>query len=289
MQVTLNSLLGAVSRAACLLSRKLRLGQFDFGSTYRGFGEGLLKVFALVSFALVSTVPLRAETVHESVKGYDLSLNMPEGYSDMHAAKGEGIFYRSSDQSVTVIFLSLASTLQVAMDAWTDPETVKGYLNDKTGFVKNHVQDKNNVDFYARLVMASACQGRCVVKVAIMNNGSVKAEAEAERIFERYKADFVARTFEPAGTSSRDSQSTAAQGHWFVIAGAWADNQKVQARMTLLSRNGISAHVISTDDYANLTPGLRAVVLGPTSKDQAQAQLDTVQSVVADAFIKEGD
>jgi hypothetical protein len=74
-----------------------------------------------------------------------------------------------------------------------------------------------------------------------------------------------------------------------VIAGAWSDGQKINARMALLKRSGISAHVINTDDYANLTPGLKAVVLGPSSKDEAQTQLDMVQSVVPDAFIKQGN
>lgn len=78
-------------------------------------------------------------------------------------------------------------------------------------------------------------------------------------------------------------------GHWFVIAGAWSDSQKIDARMALLKRSGISAHVINTDDYPNLTPGLKAVVLGPSSKDEAQSQLDIVQSVVPDAFIKRGN
>jgi hypothetical protein len=58
--------------------------------------------------------------------------------------------------------------------------------------------------------------------------------------------------------------------------------------MALLESNGITAQIIKTDDYPNLTPGLRAVVLGPTSKDQAETQLNTVQSVVPDAFIKVG-
>ena len=54
--------------------------------------------------------------------------------------------------------------------------------------------------------------------------------------------------------------------------------------------NGIysAARVIDTDEYAHLAPGLRAIVLGTTSREQAEDQLATIRSIVPDAYIKEG-
>lgn len=79
-------------------------------------------------------------------------------------------------------------------------------------------------------------------------------------------------------------------GNWFVIAGTWpsTESTKLKARLALLSSNGIEAQIINTDDYPNFTPGLRAVVLGPTSREEATTRLDTVQTIVPDAFIKKG-
>jgi hypothetical protein len=90
--------------------------------------------------------------------------------------------------------------------------------------------------------------------------------------------------------SAKDNKVTNDQGHWFVIAGAWpqTESYKLRSRMALLSSNNIAAKIITTDEYANLSPGLRAVVLGPTSREQAESQLAEVKSIVPDAYIKEG-
>jgi hypothetical protein len=92
-----------------------------------------------------------------------------------------------------------------------------------------------------------------------------------------------------SANTSTSSKLTSAEGNWLVIAGSWPPSQqaKVAARLALLSKNDIAADRIKTDDFPGLTPGLVAVVLGPMSKDAALAQLQTVQSVVPDAFIKE--
>jgi hypothetical protein len=92
-----------------------------------------------------------------------------------------------------------------------------------------------------------------------------------------------------SANTSTSSKLTSAEGNWLVIAGSWPPSQqaKVAARLALLSKNGIAADRIKNDDFPGLTSGLVAVVLGPMSKDAALAQLQTVQSVVPDAFIKE--
>jgi acyl carrier protein len=83
--------------------------------------------------------------------------------------------------------------------------------------------------------------------------------------------------------------NSVAEGNWLVILGAWPPSEayKTKERIALLSDNGIKAQVVKTDDYRNLTPGLLAVVWGPTSKERALERLESVKAVVADAFIKE--
>jgi hypothetical protein len=90
--------------------------------------------------------------------------------------------------------------------------------------------------------------------------------------------------------SGSAAQGSGDEGDWLVIAGAWppTEEYKIKARTSLLSKSGIAARVVRTDDYPTLTPGLVAVVLGPTSKERAQEQLENVKSLVSDAFIKRG-
>lgn len=104
------------------------------------------------------------------------------------------------------------------------------------------------------------------------------------------KVNFTQHCPEKALPLGHNRSTGRESGTWLVIAGSWSpnENQKLNARMNLLSSNGIRARVVKTDDFPKLSPGLSAVVLGPFSKDQAQAQLVTVQSSVPDAFIKEG-
>jgi hypothetical protein len=79
-------------------------------------------------------------------------------------------------------------------------------------------------------------------------------------------------------------------GNWFVIAGSWPSDQSAKAtqRLTLLSEQNITVHIIKTDGYPKLTPGLLAVVGGPFNKAEAELNLLQIQSFVPDAFIKEG-
>jgi hypothetical protein len=88
----------------------------------------------------------------------------------------------------------------------------------------------------------------------------------------------------PAPSDQADS------GHWFVIAGTYEQNQlsKVNNRMNLLSTTSITPQTIDTGEYKNLTAGKIAVVVGPTTKNVAQSNLEIVQAVVPDAFIKQG-
>lgn len=151
----------------------------------------------------------------------------------------------------------------------------------------------------------SSCGGKCFVVVKVSDPGGSE-RSQTEALFKRYVRALDTRSFEPdkpvqavipkdpsesrRTEASRESPVTHDQGHWFVIAGAWpqSESYKVKARIALLSGNNIAAKVINTDQYANLAPGLRAVVLGPASREQAEVQLATIKSIVPDAYIKEG-
>ena len=97
------------------------------------------------------------------------------------------------------------------------------------------------------------------------------------------------RTANPAPTvPSPSAHHQPAAGKWLVIAGSWPDRSKAVARLALLKKNGVTARIVTTQDFSNLTSGLFAVVLGPFAKEEAEAQLPTIQHYVADAFIKVG-
>lgn len=111
-----------------------------------------------------------------------------------------------------------------------------------------------------------------------------EGDADAKR---KYFATLKQNEIQFSGSAN---QGGGDEGDWLVIAGAWppTEEYKIKARTSLLSRSGIAAKVIKTDDYPGLTPGLVAVVMGPTSKERAQEQLENVKSLVSDAFIKQG-
>jgi hypothetical protein len=156
------------------------------------------------------------------------------------------------------------------------------------------IEHRNGVSVrWARVVTEGAastraCGGKCfvMVKVSVLDSEN---RARCEQLLNGYVQTLASHSFEAAGASTQNTAN--AEGAWLIIAGSWPTDQraKIAARLKLLSKNGIAAATIKTDDHPGLTPGLVAVVLGPFSKDLAQSQLDTVQSLVPDAFIKESN
>lgn len=102
--------------------------------------------------------------------------------------------------------------------------------------------------------------------------------------------NLIARQEAAAQQKSAATPGDQSQANWFVIAGTYEQNQlsKANNRMNLLSATSITPKTIDTGDYANLTPGKLAVVVGPTTKDVALSNLEIVQAVAPDAFIKQG-
>lgn len=77
---------------------------------------------------------------------------------------------------------------------------------------------------------------------------------------------------------------------WFVVAGSYqhSDLSRARQREESLRNEGLAVTLINTDDYSNFANGLFAVVVGPTTKDAAQQNLDRVKTRFADAYIKAG-
>lgn len=150
---------------------------------------------------------------------------------------------------------------------------------------------KSGPDDVPHVMEASApCGGGCFVYVGVTVFGNSKM-AEGESIFQGYLQALASGSFQAPGydASSSTPATSVAAAHWPVITGSWPTSQqdKMTARLKVLSNNGIAAKSIRTDNYPGLTPGLVAVVVGPMSRDTALAQLDTVLPLFPDAFIKE--
>ena len=79
-------------------------------------------------------------------------------------------------------------------------------------------------------------------------------------------------------------------GRYFVIMGSFPRHNSAGAlqRMSYLSPLGISAHIIDTNNYPNLTNGLHAVVMGPYNRDYAVFKSIKAKQAVPDAYIKIG-
>jgi len=77
---------------------------------------------------------------------------------------------------------------------------------------------------------------------------------------------------------------------FFVIAGSYWREQRASAERQAreLRAKGVEANVIDTDGYPNLRSGLWSVVLGPFSRERAQAVREQLGASVADAYVKAG-
>lgn len=115
---------------------------------------------------------------------------------------------------------------------------------------------------------------------------AVSAPSRSEAVVPPAKSEHASNATPAASVPANHRVPTG--GKWLVIAGSWPDRSKAATRLALLKENGVTARIVTTQDFPNLTSGLFAVVLGPFAKEDAEAQLPTVQRYVADAFIKAG-
>ena len=82
-----------------------------------------------------------------------------------------------------------------------------------------------------------------------------------------------------------------ATGGWLIVTGSFArqDASAAEQKRDVLTRAGLEARVIDTNDYPLLTPNLWAVVVGPfESRDLANETLPRVKATVPDAYAKKG-
>lgn len=111
----------------------------------------------------------------------------------------------------------------------------------------------------------------------------------------RFLASFA---FPPSETNSTAAAVNAAEGErvsnttnrWLIILQTFSTHERLKAeqRMKLLRSRGYDAHVISTNSYPNLKPGLLSLAMGPYSKRSAEERLAEARSVAPQSYIKPG-
>jgi tetratricopeptide (TPR) repeat protein len=92
-------------------------------------------------------------------------------------------------------------------------------------------------------------------------------------------------------TPSVQSKSSEPDKKWLVICGTFAkqDHTKVDERLSFVRDLGYEARIESTDRFPNLQPNLSVVLLGPFSKDSAQALASSLRDKLPEgAYIKAG-
>lgn len=76
---------------------------------------------------------------------------------------------------------------------------------------------------------------------------------------------------------------------WYVVMGSFPHSQagRAKQRVNMVTGRGYRVSVINTDDYGSLTGGLYAVVMGPYSREGAQAAAERAKSAVGDAYARQ--
>jgi hypothetical protein len=79
-------------------------------------------------------------------------------------------------------------------------------------------------------------------------------------------------------------------GRWFVILGTFPKDELEHAneRLELVRKEGFEARVVSSDDYPNMKSNQWVVVIGPSTRNQAEGLLDKVKPKFKDAYTKSG-
>jgi hypothetical protein len=112
------------------------------------------------------------------------------------------------------------------------------------------------------------------------------------------KRFFDSFTFSPSAINSTTATVNAPVGErvanptnrWLIILQTFSKHERVRAtqRMNLLRTRGYDGHVISTDSYPNLRPGLLILAMGPYSKRAAEEHLGRTRLVAPQSYIKPG-
>ncbi len=94
---------------------------------------------------------------------------------------------------------------------------------------------------------------------------------------------------EPPKQKPKPAPTRSANLRWAVILGSFPKSQASAARSRMKSarNNGFDAVLIDTSNYARLSPGLFAVVIGATSRDGALSLAEEAQVVFGDAYAKQ--
>lgn len=105
-------------------------------------------------------------------------------------------------------------------------------------------------------------------------------------------------TVSPSQNDSTTVAVNAAEGErvsnptdrWLIILQTFSNHEIARAnqRMNLLRSRGFDAHVISTNSYPKLRPGLLSLAMGPYSRRVAEERLAEARLVAPQSYIKPG-
>jgi hypothetical protein len=239
----------------------------------------LKRCVAAIAVLALSSMPAWPKPQQVILRGHTYSFDVPEGFQvDMTTGSSPSKVGFADEHHDLVVEFTENDDNRPDLDVGdSKPVEHRGTVTI--------ARSKPDYPIHQMAASTQACNNRCFVTASVMAiSNSRKSESDA--LFEGYIRGLASRSFETSGAAA---SGNAAEGHWLVIAGSWPPSQheKVMARLNFLSKNGITANIIHTNEYPGLTPGLDAVGMGPTSRDAALTLLQTVQSVVPDAFIKE--
>lgn len=123
------------------------------------------------------------------------------------------------------------------------------------------------------------------------------ASARAQELREAAKREAASRaqqaTLEeqpaPPPPKPRPPTRSATNLNWGVILGSYqkSETSKARARLKAARAQGYDAQLINTDDYGRLSPGLYAVVIGASSRNEALNLASEAQASFGDAYAKQ--
>jgi Caspase domain len=115
------------------------------------------------------------------------------------------------------------------------------------------------------------------------------AKARAQELRDASKRKQQASVEDPPPVKKRPPVRTTTNLNWAVVLGSYpqSETSKARARLKAARAEGYDAQLINTDDYGRLSPGLYAVVIGASTRDEALSLATEAQNSFVDAYAKQ--
>jgi Caspase domain len=142
--------------------------------------------------------------------------------------------------------------------------------------------------------VAKRYPGTLYAELAVARATELRADAKRQADLKKQQANVQVEVVEPTPDPPpvKKQRQRAPSGNdlsWGVILGSYEKNEasKARARLKAARANGLDAQLINTDDYGGLSPGLYAVVIGASDRDDAASLATEAQSYFSDAYAKQ--